>query len=192
MDQQTPLVTLKDTAFKTSLEKSIATVRRNMMYSFTHGTGFWFYDFGPSGFNGGKRLNDHGSYGWWDEPSIMKEIKKLKGLFEESLTKPFASDADVLLVHDTKSFYYTGSSKVQTYMAHWANNWMPPAIFKTGALHDAIYIADLDKVNINQYKLVIFVNTWVLNEAQKKIITAILSESLTTVNDIKLSFVVFL
>ncbi len=170
MDQQTPLLPLKDTAFKTSLAKSIATVRRNMMYSFTHGTGFWFYDFGPSGFNGGKRLNDHGSYGWWDEPSLMKEIKKLKDLFEKSLTTPFESDADILLVHDTKSFYYTGSSKDKSYMAHWANNWIPPAIFKTGAIHDVINIADLDKVNINQYKLVVFVNTWVLNDAQKKLI----------------------
>ena len=170
MDQQTPLLALKDTGFKTSLAKSIATVRRNMMYSFTHGTGFWFYDFGPSGFNGGKRLSDHGSYGWWDEPSLIKEIKKLKDLFEQSLTQTFTSDADVLLVHDTKSFYYTGSSKDKSYMAHWANNWIPPAVFKTGALHDVINIADLDKVNVHQYKVVIFINTWVLNNAQKKLI----------------------
>lgn len=170
MDQQTPLLALKDTAFKTSLAKSIATVRRNMMYSFTHGTGFWFYDFGPSGFNGGKRLNDHGSYGWWDEPSLMKEIKKLKTTFEASLAQPFASDADVLLVQDTKTFYYTGSAKAQSYLSHWANNWIPSAFFKTGAIHDVINIADLDKVNINQYKVVVFVNTWVLNDAQKKLL----------------------
>ena len=170
MDQQTPLSTLKDTAFHTNLAKSIATVRRNMMYSFTHGTGFWFYDFGPSGFNGGKRLNDHGSYGWWDEPSLLKEIRKLKDLFEKSLEKPFSGDADVLLVHDTKSFYYTGSSRAETYMAHWANNWIPPAIFKTGAVHDVINFADLGKVNIDQYKVVIFINTWVLNDVQKKMI----------------------
>lgn len=170
MDQQTPLLALKDTAFKTSIAKSIATVRRNMMYSFTHGTGFWFYDFGPSGFNGGKRLNDHGSYGWWDEPTLMKEIKKLKQLFEKSLTQAYTTDADVLLVHDTKSFYYTGSSKDKSYMAHWANNWIPSALFKSGALHDVIDIADLDKVNIQQYKAVIFINTWVMNDAQKKMI----------------------
>ncbi len=170
MDQQTPLVALKDTGFTTSLAKSIATVRRNMMYSFTHGTGFWFYDFGPSGFNGGKRLNDHGSYGWWDEPSLMKEIKKVKDLFENSLTQTYKSDADVLLVHDTKSFYYTGSNKEQSFMAHWTNNWIPPAIFKSGAIHDVIHLTDLDKVNISQYKAIIFMNTWILNEGQKKLI----------------------
>ena len=170
MDQQTPLVALKDTAFKTSLEKSIATVRRNMMYSFTHGTGFWFYDFGPSGFNGGKRLHDHGSYGWWDEPSLMKEIRKLKDLFEKSLTQTYSSEADVLLVHDTKSFYHTGSAKEQSFMAHFTNNWIPPAIFKSGAIHDVIHVNDLDRVNISQYKAILFMNTWVLNEGQKKLI----------------------
>ena len=170
MDQQTPLLPLKDTAYKTSLAKSIATVRRNMLYSFTHGTGFWFYDFGPSGFNGGKRLNDHGSYGWWDEPSLMKEIKKLKSIFEASLAQPFVSDTDVLLVQDTKTFYYTGSAKAQSYLSHWANNWIPSTFFKTGTIHDVINIADLDKVNVDQYKVVVFVNTWVLNDAQKKLI----------------------
>ena len=170
MDQQSPLLSLKDSAFKISLHKSIANVRRNMLYTYTHGTGFWFYDFGPSGFNGGSRLNDHGSYGWWDEPTLMNEIKKLKSFFDSSISKPFTSDADVLLVHDTKTFYYTGSNRQSSYMGHWANNWIPPAIFKSGAIHDVIHLDDLDKVNIDQYKAVIFVNTWVLNNEQKELI----------------------
>jgi hypothetical protein len=170
MDQQSPLLSTKDSAFKTSLDKSVANVRRNMLFTFTHGTGFWFYDFGPSGFNGGPRLNDHSSLGWWDEPTLMNEIKKLKSSFDSSLATPFVSNADVLLVHDTKTFYYTGSSKEYSYMAHWANNWIPPAIFKSGAIHDVIHVDDLDKININQYKVVVFVNTWVLNEQQKSLI----------------------
>ena len=56
MDQQPPLVPLKDSAFSLNLAKSIATVRRNFLFSFTKGMGLWFYDFGPSGFNGGKML----------------------------------------------------------------------------------------------------------------------------------------
>ena len=170
MDVQSPLLSWKDSAFQKSLDKSIANVRRNMLFTFTHGTGFWFYDFGPSGFNGGPRLSDHGSYGWWDEPTLMKEIKKLKSFFDSSMSTPFTSDADVLLVHDTKTFYYTGSDKASSYMGHWANNWIPPAIFKSGAIHDVIHVDDLDKVNIDQYKAVIFVNTWVLNDQQKALI----------------------
>jgi hypothetical protein len=170
MDQQPPLVSWYDTTYKTNLAKSIANVRRNMLYTYTHGTGFWFYDFGPSSFNGGPRLKDHGTVGWWDQPSVMAAIKKLKLSFDSLLSKPFVSAADVLLVHDTKTFYYTGSSKQSSYMAHWANNWIPPAIFKTGVLHDVINLADLDKVNIDQYKAVVFVNAWIINDRQKALI----------------------
>ena len=177
MDQQPPLLAMTDTAYTTSLLKSIANVQRNMLFSFTHGTGFWFYDFGPSGFNGGPRLNDHGSFGWWDEPSLIQAIEKWKKYFDSALQKPYSSDADVLLVHDTKSFYYTGSSKQYSYMSHWANNWIPPSIFESGALHDVIYLDDLDKVNIDQYKIIVFINTWVLNDAQKKLIKEKLATS---------------
>ena len=72
MDQQAPLLPLKDKNFSVSVEKSIAQVRRNVMFTLSKGQGLWFYDFGPSGFNGGSRLNDHGSFGWWDEPALRK------------------------------------------------------------------------------------------------------------------------
>ncbi|MEO8764013.1 MAG: beta-galactosidase [Ginsengibacter sp.] len=170
MDQQPPLLHFNDTAYKTSVEKSIANVRRNILFTFTKGAGLWFYDFGPSGFNGGSRLNDHGSWGWWDDPNLMKDIGRVKKLLDEKINTPYKSGADVLLVHDTRSFYYTGSAKATSYMGHWANNWIPPAIFKSGVVHDVIHIDDLDKVNLVQYKAVVFVNTWVLNDAQKKFI----------------------
>ena len=168
MDQQPPLVPLKDSAFSLNLAKSIATVRRNFLSSFTKGMGLWFYDFGPSGFNGGKRLNDHGSWGWWDEPSLTKDIGETKKILESKLSPPYKSDADVLLVHDTKTFYYTGSAKKHSDLGHWTNNWIPPAIFKSGVVHDVIHIDDMEKVSMSQYKVVVFINNWVLNDHQKK------------------------
>ena len=170
MDQQTPLVTLKDALFNESVAKSIAQVRRNMLFTYTKAAGLWFYDFGPSGFNGGKRLADHGSWGWWDEPSVMNDIGKMKKLLDQKIEEPYSNDADVLLVHDTKSFYYTASSKPDNYMNHWTNNWIPPAIFKSGAVHDVVHVDDLDKVEADRYKVIVFVNTWVLNDSQKKLI----------------------
>lgn len=170
MDQQPPLLPLNDTAFNTSLDKSIAMVRRNVMATASHGAGLWFYDFGSSGFNGGKRLVDHGSWGWWDEPSLMKDISNLKALLDRQNNKSFQRDADVLLVHDTKTFYYTGSAKAASFMGHWTNNWIPPSIYKSGVLHDVIHVDDLSLCNLDQYKAVVFINTWILNEDQKKLI----------------------
>jgi len=134
--------------------------------------GLWFYDFGPSGFNGGNRLNDHGSWGWWDEPTLMNDIKALKKLADSKMEEPYTSDADVLVVHDTKTYYYSASTKPDNYMSHRANNWIPPVIFKSGVVHDVIHLDDLDKVKIDQYKVVVFVNTCVLNEKQKGIINS--------------------
>jgi hypothetical protein len=170
MDQQTPLVPLKDTAFNTSLKKSIAQTRRNILFTATKGMGLWFYDFGPSGFNGGSRLKDHGSFGWWDEPGLMKDIRQMKTILDKSLHRPYNSGADVLLVHSTETFYYTGSDRKASYMGHWANNWLPVAIFRSGVVHDVIHVDDLTRINLEQYKAIVFVNTWLLSPEQKSII----------------------
>ncbi len=176
MDQQTPLVPLKDSSFTSSLEKSIAQVRRNVLFTFCKGQGLWFYDFGPSGFNGGKRLNDHGSYGWWDEPSLSNDIGRLKSLLDKQFNQPYTNDADVLLVHSTETFYYTGSNRKDSYMGHWANNWVPVSIFRSGVVHDVIDADDLDKINPDQYKAIVFINTWLLTTAQKHIIQSKLAK----------------
>ena len=167
MDQQTPLLPLKDAQYAESLQKSIAQVRRNVMFTFSKGQGLWFYDFGPSGFNGGVRLKDHGTWGWWDEPTLRADIKKLKKILDEQYNSKYRSTADVLLVHDTKSFYYMGSSRAHSGIAHWANNWVPVGIFKSGVVHDAIHIDDLPLVNLDQYKAIVFANTFIMSREQR-------------------------
>jgi hypothetical protein len=94
----------------------------------------------------------------------------MKVVLDEQMNKPYTSGADVLLVHDTESFYHMGSSRKHSGIAHWANNWVPVGIFKSGVAHDAIHIDDLDQVNINQYKAIVFVNTFVIHPDQRKYI----------------------
>jgi hypothetical protein len=170
MDQQPPLLPLKDTSFHESLKRSIANTRRNVMATSSKGHGLWFYDFGPSGFNGGPRLTDHGTWGWWDEPTLRQDIKTLKNILDKTIHTPYQNDADVLLIHDTETFYYTGSDRKQSSLGHWANNWLPVAIFRSGVVHDVIHVADLDKVNLSRYKAVIFINTFKLTPQQRKFI----------------------
>lgn len=170
MDQQPPLVPYKDTTFATTLKKSIAQTRRNIFAPLAQGMGLWFYDFGPSGFNGGPRLNDHGAFGWWDEPSLMRDVAACKKLFESRWKTPLNRQADVLLVHSNASFYHTGSARKASYMGHWTNNWIPPAIYRTGVIHDAIEVSDLDKVELQRYKCIVFVNTWMLTDTQRSYI----------------------
>jgi hypothetical protein len=170
MDQQPPLLPLKNKDFQESLNKSIANTRRNIMATFTKGHGMWFYDFGPAGFNGGPRLNDHGTWGWWDEPTLRADIAAVKKIADRKLHEDYKSDADVLLVHDTRSFYYTGSAKPDNGMNHYVNNWVPVAIFKSGVVHDAIHIDDLGRIDIENYKAIVFVNAFVLSADRRRLI----------------------
>jgi hypothetical protein len=120
--------------------------------------------------NGGKRLLDHGSWGWWDEPTTMKDIAQMKKLIDKQFEKPYHSVADVLLVHDTRTFYHMGSDRSTSYMGHWTNNWIPPAIYKSGVIHDVIHIDDLNRIDPDQYKIIVFVNTWMMTDAMRTLV----------------------
>ena len=76
-------------------------------------------------------------------------FKRLKTELEKHFKKAPTHSADVLLVHDTKSFYYIGSSREHSGIAHRANNWLPVGIFKSGVVHDVIHLEDLDKVDLD-------------------------------------------
>jgi hypothetical protein len=177
MDQQPPLVPLKDPGYQQSLQKSIGQVRRNVLFTFSNGQGLWFYDFGSAGFNGGPRLKDHGTWGWWDEPTLRRDIQGLKTELEKHFKKTPTHSADVLLVHDTKSFYYIGSSREHSGIAHRANNWLPVGIFKSGVVHDVIHFEDLDKVDLDRYKAIVFVNTFVMNSDQRRLISKVVAKN---------------
>ncbi|WP_157853816.1 beta-galactosidase [Thermoflavifilum aggregans] len=170
MDDQPHLLSWKDSSYMQSVREATATTLRNISFTLTKGMGFWFYDFGPSGFNGGPRLTNHGVVGWWDDPYVMQMIGKFKKFAEQQYQKPYHSDADVLLVFDTRTFYYMGSDKTQTFLTHFADNWLPLAVFRSGAVHDVIHIDDLPLLDLTPYKVVIFVNTFVLNDKQKQFI----------------------
>jgi hypothetical protein len=168
MDQQPPLKPFRDSAYAESARQSVAQLRRNVLFTFTKGAGLWFYDFGVAGFNGGARLQNHGVAGWWDDPALMDEVGRLRELLATYVDRPYASGADVLLVHDTDVFYHVGSGKRATALGHWANNWLPVGLFRSGAVFDPIHVADLDRVDLRPYRTVVFVNTFVLTPDQRR------------------------
>jgi hypothetical protein len=86
--------------------------------------------------------------GWWNEPTINENIKQVKKLCDTQLHKPYQSNADVLLVHYTESFYHLGNDKKQAAITHWGNNWPTIDIFKSGVVHHVIHVPYLDKINL--------------------------------------------
>ncbi|MCO5236553.1 MAG: hypothetical protein M9933_09820 [Chitinophagaceae bacterium] len=173
MDQAPPLTEEDDPGYAASLKESISLVRRNTMHTATKGMGMWFYDFGlpSSGIDPEKEWRKQKiTDGFWNRPDMMEDIRKIKEVLDENLNSPYVSDADVLMVYDTRSFYALVSQANKTVITDVLINWTLTNAMKAGIVFDAVYLSDLDKVDLSRYKVVVFNNTFVLNESQRNLI----------------------
>jgi hypothetical protein len=135
----------------------VSIIRRSALHPLVRGEGFWYYDFGLTK-----------SRGWWDNPDYLKNIKEEVDFFKNRVNVPYKSEADVLFVWDQESFYYV------------TDQWTPLSFnfldqetaeaYHSGAVMDHIYVFDLPKANLTQYKAVVFMNVWKLTAAQKDFI----------------------
>ncbi len=146
--------------------QSVAILRRNVLGPFSRGMGLWYYDLvcerepQPPG----------GAAGWWDSQEMQAEIVKLEKLQAERYRRPFASGADVLLVFDTESFYYTAHNGKLDPVSTELLDGTTADLFRSGSAFDMVYLFDLEKVDLRPYKAVIFANTFCLDPRQRKFI----------------------
>ncbi|MBC8079336.1 MAG: hypothetical protein H7X86_03260 [Gorillibacterium sp.] len=140
-----------------TMQENIALIRRNVAQSFTRGMGLWYYDFGPTLVSG-----------WWDHPVLLDAIGNMKALFDRYYKKELAPQADVLLVYDTRCFYYLAEQ--DPVIDPVAINMAAAAVFHSGAAFDMIFLTDLQKVDLSQYRTVIFGNTLLLSDSEREFI----------------------
>lgn len=155
------------------LAENVSTIIRNTMFTHSKGMGLWYYDFGMTGMYTHPEKSTFPEYcitGYWDHPKYLECIKNLKEIFDKKLQEKYKSDADILMVFDTKSQYYLKSVKSGDPVTAQIIDWMTLNSFYASVVFDTIHISDLDKVNINQYKMVVFGNTLVIEEKTKEII----------------------
>lgn len=146
--------------------ETIAELRRNILLPMVSGMGAWYYDHRivPACLDFDKRNISVGSVflkkGWWDCTELLEEIKKLKSLADNYLMQDFKPNADVLMVYDTHAYFYQSDFVDEIYSLH-------DSFGKCGIAYDCIYLCDLPKCDLSRYKLVIFANTYCLNDTQK-------------------------
>lgn len=175
MDQVVPLKAYFDKDYEASLRESIAKARRNTLWGLTRGSGLWFYDFGPSGFAQGAqadRVKALGVVGWWDDPTLLDDLRRVRDLFERVVTtREFDSAADVLVVGDTDSYLHTPSLKAEPdAISHALVNWGPLGLHRAGVVFDSIYLADLPLVDLARYRAVVFLNTYRMTGEQRRFV----------------------
>lgn len=167
MDQQPYLNSRRDAAYEQSVANSISHVRRNTLFTFSKGMGLWFYDFGAAG----QRLNSTAAEfvtGWWDHPALMQDIAAMKGFLDHAWQKPYRSAADVLMVFDTANYFHMAIKPELNPIGETVVNTTTLAAYQAGVVFDAIHLDDLQQIDLRQYKAVVFVNTFILAEAQRQ------------------------
>ena len=135
--------------------ESIAVMRRNYMYTLTEGAGTWYYDFGPSNTGGA-----------WSTELMMKEAASLCALSVKQTAAESPAVQDVLVVYDMNAYYYAAPITKDAVTPK-LNATLTNELFKTGASFDRIFLSDLQKVDISQYKTVIFTSTYRLDASQR-------------------------
>ncbi|MEE9439433.1 MAG: hypothetical protein V3V14_10565 [Saprospiraceae bacterium] len=173
-----PYLAVKDNRkmYEKTLVENISQVKRNMLFPILKGQGLWFYDFGPAAMHLNPENDTNkqsGTNGYWDNPIYMDNIGKVIKLANTFLHEEFLSVADVLAVYDTESIKYMPSTiQKKPPITHQLLNWTTLAMYYSGAIFDPIYIDDLDKVDMSQYKAVVFFNTFKMAEKEKSLINS--------------------
>ena len=133
-----------------------ALVKRNVMENVLRGMGAWYFDHNhPEDFYKPEKI------GYWDDPERLQALKEIQEFAKKipALRPKYAFSADVLVVFDTESVYYYGigggdQDKNNTY-----NHFdFADALAKSGVAYDMIWLYDLQKCDISQYKCVLFVS----------------------------------
>jgi hypothetical protein len=118
----------------------------------------------------GFRYNHRGSRGMWDNDTVMAEIARLRQVFEARRDEEYRSEADVLLVYDTRSFYHTASLRGTDPVSSALFDRVSLAAFKSGVVFDPIHVDDLPLVDLAQYRVIVFGNIFVLSDEQRAFI----------------------
>jgi hypothetical protein len=98
---------------------------------------------------------------------VLSDISAAKRLFSERTKQPYRSGADALFVFDTESFYWTASLPKSDPVSNTLVDYAPLAGFRSGVVFDPIHLRDLEKVDLTQYRVVVFTNTFVLSDRQR-------------------------
>ncbi len=139
--------------------QTLARMRRTYMHHLAERGGQWWYDFGPRSQGGG----------WWSTPRLLKEAGDLLALSTRLMEDSFEKHADVLVVHSMASYHHYRPKRVEK-LSGAAHEILADALLATGASFDKIFLMDLGKVDLSKYKLIIFSNTVLMTEEDRRLV----------------------
>jgi hypothetical protein len=166
-----------------TVEGSLRILRRDLGGVFAHGVGGWLFDFGP--------LNK-APEGWYSGEPIISEMRRFMEMGALRPRLDISPAADMCAVYDQESFAATAhwmadapwtqyGIKSTDYINHWFVNTQARAFYRTGAPLDALFRFDLTAEDLQAYRLIFMVNTFLLSSGEAERIGALLRGSGVTV-----------
>jgi len=122
-----------------------AILRRSSAHPYLRGQGAWYYDFGLTK-----------SRGRWDHPSYQKKIGEELKLYRSRVGRDYDSGADVLFIHSAEAMYYVNGRRSP--IPRMAIDRSVERFYHSGAIADHFYDFDLELLDIQRYRLVVFPN----------------------------------
>lgn len=158
------------------LDETVSVLLRNTLQPLLAGVGFWYYDHRVLPGLADPRVVNPMATGiyrkesWWIRPELLDIVKTVQQIGKERCLCPRTSMADVLLVYDTKSYFYKSFTPDVTYRYN-------EALVRSGVIYDHIYIEDLERVDLSRYACVVMANTYVLTPQQRTRIRELLRDT---------------
>lgn len=107
----------------------------------------------------------HGGY--FDDPDLMAEVRRLNGMFERASQHDRGSCSEILIVSDENSCSYCSFANEMLARSLLDTQWR---LIKLGAPADHVLIDDLELVDMSRYRFVVFLNAYNLTDRQRHII----------------------
>jgi len=166
-----------------TLEGSLQILRRDLGGVFANGIAGWFLDFGP--------LNK-APEGWYSGEPVIKEIRRFMDLGARRPGLNLQSVGEFCAVYDQQSYTATAhwmagqpwtnyGIKSTDYINHWFLNTQARALYRVGAPMDSLFRFDFTRADARKYRLLLFVNTFLLTAEETAQLRANLRDSGTTV-----------
>ena len=138
----------KSHGFAENMEQTRYMLWREYVKNTAHNSGSWWMDLGT---------------GWYDDPEIMSEIKKISRANERIKANPFKTGADILYVVDEESFKYSDERFNQRLIEGTYRQ-----LQLTGCAIDVALQSELEETELKDYKLIVFANAYCMTKEELK------------------------
>jgi hypothetical protein len=125
-----------------NFEETKAIFWREFAKNISHGSGRWWMDLGG---------------GWFDSPEILKEISNIDKVSAEIQKRPGKSISEILVIVDDESIYHNSANGAihKLFLKEFVRE-----IALCGTPFDLFRLKDAEEIDLSQYKMIIFLNTY--------------------------------